>query len=70
MSVQKPEKVEAHSQKLLENIENIDANDGWNPMLVAEYVNDIYNYLNELESRPGYALCENFLDGHKEVSRV
>ncbi|XP_041771915.1 G2/mitotic-specific cyclin-B-like [Anopheles merus] len=64
----KPERVEAHSQKLLENIENIDANDGWNPMLVAEYVNDIYNYLNELESRPGYALCENFLDGHKEIT--
>uniref|UniRef100_A0A182PUW9 Uncharacterized protein n=1 Tax=Anopheles epiroticus TaxID=199890 RepID=A0A182PUW9_9DIPT len=64
----KAQRVEAHSQKLLENIENIDANDGWNPMLVAEYVNDIYNYLNELESRSGYALCENFLDGHKEIT--
>ncbi|XP_052892117.1 G2/mitotic-specific cyclin-B-like isoform X1 [Anopheles moucheti] len=66
--VQKTERLDTHSQKLLESIENIDANDGWNPMLVSEYVNDIYKYLNQLESRTGYALRENFLEGHKEIS--
>ncbi|ETN58227.1 cyclin b [Anopheles darlingi] len=59
---------ETHSQKLLENIENIDINDGWNLMLVSEYVNDIYKYLNKLESSADYALRENFLDGHTEVT--
>lgn len=67
-TTKKPERLDTHSQKLLESIENIDVNDGWNPMLVSEYVNDIYKYLNELESRPGYALRENFLEGHKEIS--
>ncbi|XP_035911279.1 G2/mitotic-specific cyclin-B-like [Anopheles stephensi] len=67
-TTKKPERLDTHSQKLLESIENIDVNDGWNPMLVSEYVNDIYNYLNQLESRPGYALRENFLEGHKEIS--
>ncbi|XP_053674083.1 G2/mitotic-specific cyclin-B-like [Anopheles nili] len=63
-----PEKLDNHSQSLLQSIENIDANDAWNPMLVSEYVNDIYKYLNKLESSPGYALCENFLDGQKEIT--
>lgn len=64
----KTERLDTHSQKLLESIENIDINDGWNPMLVSEYVNDIYKYLNTLESSSEYALCENFLDGHKEIT--
>lgn len=64
----KTERLDTHSQKLLESIENIDINDSWNPMLVSEYVNDIYKYLNNLESSPDYALCENFLSGHKEVT--
>ncbi|XP_049297050.1 G2/mitotic-specific cyclin-B-like [Anopheles funestus] len=67
-TTKKTERLDTHSQKLLESIENIDENDGWNPMLVSEYVNDIYKYLNQLESRTGYALRENFLDGHKEIS--
>lgn len=64
----KTERLDTHSQKLLESIENIDINDAWNPMLVSEYVNDIYSYLNRLESAPGYVLRENFLDGHKEIT--
>ncbi|KFB48450.1 AGAP004962-PA-like protein [Anopheles sinensis] len=64
----KTERLDTHSQKLLESIENIDINDAANPILLSEYVNDIYNYLNRLESTPGYALQENFLDGQKEVT--
>lgn len=55
-----------HSHKLLEGIENIDINDAWNPMLVSEYVNDIYKYLNQLEDE--FAIQENFLDGHKQIN--
>ncbi|XP_058466857.1 G2/mitotic-specific cyclin-B [Malaya genurostris] len=55
-----------HSHKLLEGIENIDINDAWNPMLVSEYVNDIYKYLNDLEDV--FALRENFLEGHKQIN--
>uniref|UniRef100_A0AAG5DG57 Cyclin N-terminal domain-containing protein n=1 Tax=Anopheles atroparvus TaxID=41427 RepID=A0AAG5DG57_ANOAO len=67
-STKKTERLDTHSQKLLESIENIDINDAWNPMLVSEYVNDIYRYLNRLEGSPGYVLSENFLDGHKEIT--
>lgn len=49
----------------MEGIENIDINDAWNPMLVSDYVNDIYDYLNSLEDV--FAIRENFLDGHKQV---
>ncbi|XP_050089772.1 G2/mitotic-specific cyclin-B2 [Anopheles aquasalis] len=68
VATSKQRSADTHSQKLLENIENIDKNDGWNPMLVSEYVNDIYKYLNRLESSADYALRENFLDGHTEVT--
>ncbi|XP_055632049.1 G2/mitotic-specific cyclin-B [Toxorhynchites rutilus septentrionalis] len=57
---------ETHSHKLLEGIENIDINDAWNPMLVSDYVNDIYDYLNSLEDV--FAIRENFLDGHKQIN--
>lgn len=57
---------DTHSHKLLEGIENIDINDAWNPMLVSEYVNDIYKYLNDLEET--FAIRENFLDGHKQIN--
>ncbi|XP_055606770.1 G2/mitotic-specific cyclin-B [Uranotaenia lowii] len=57
---------DTHSHKLLEGIENIDINDAWNPMLVSEYVNDIYKYLNRLEDQ--YALQENFLEGNKQIN--
>lgn len=57
---------DTHSHKLLEGIENIDINDAWNPMLVSEYVNDIYKYLNDLEDE--FAIRENFLEGHKQIN--
>lgn len=57
---------DTHSHKLLEGIENIDINDAWNPMLVSDYVNDIYKYLNSLEDT--YAIRENFLDGHQQIN--
>ncbi|XP_058834669.1 G2/mitotic-specific cyclin-B [Topomyia yanbarensis] len=57
---------DTHSHKLLEGIENIDINDDWNPMLVSDYVNDIYKYLNELED--AFSLKENFLEGHKQIN--
>lgn len=64
--MQKPDSPGTHSHKLIEEVENIDINDAWNPMLVSEYVNDIYNYLNRLEET--FAIQENFLEGHKQVS--
>lgn len=57
---------DTHSHKLLEGIENIDISDAFNPMLVSEYVNDIYRYLNDLEET--FAIRENFLDGHKQIN--
>ena len=35
------------------NIENIDKDDGENPQLVVEYVNEIYGYMRQLESLQG-----------------
>ncbi|XP_053686495.1 G2/mitotic-specific cyclin-B [Sabethes cyaneus] len=63
---EKHDSPDSHSHKLLEGIENIDINDAWNPMLVSEYVNDIYRYLNDLEDV--FAIRENFLDGHKQIN--
>ena len=43
---------EAFSKQLLPvNVQDIDQDDGDNPQLVAEYVNDIYNYMRQLEVR-------------------
>lgn len=64
--VEKRDTPDSHSHKLLEGIENIDINDDWNPMLVSEYVNDIYKYLNDLEE--AFAIRENFLEGHKQIN--
>ena len=44
------DKPEAFSKALLK-IEDIDVNDGDNPQLVSEYVNDIYEYMRILEVR-------------------
>lgn len=65
-AMEKHDTPDTHSHKLLEGIENIDINDAWNPMLVSEYVNDIYKYLNDLEET--FAIRENFLDGHKQIN--
>lgn len=34
---------------LLQNVQDIDKDDRDNPQLVSEYVNDIYEYMRELE---------------------
>lgn len=46
--------VQTHSSKLLDAVEDIDAGDEENLVLVSEYANDIYNYLFQLEA-------ENFI---------
>ncbi|XP_058054716.1 G2/mitotic-specific cyclin-B2 [Anopheles bellator] len=67
-STQHLDRLDTHSQQLLETIENIDENDAWNPMLVSEYASDIYRYLNKLESSSCYMLQENFLEGQAEIT--
>lgn len=49
----KPDVIEhqSHSAKLLDAVENIDADDTENPILVSEYVNEIYAYLFWLEKQ-------------------
>ena len=39
----------------LENVDNIDKDDVENPQLVVEYVNEIYEYLRQLETLQGEA---------------
>ena len=39
----------------LENVDNIDKDDLENPQLVVEYVNEIYEYLRQLETLQGEA---------------
>jgi len=45
--------VKAYSVGNLENVDNIDKDDVENPQLVVEYVNDIYEYLRQLETIQG-----------------
>jgi cyclin B len=54
------ETVQSFSKELL-NVQDIDRNDTDNPQLVSEYVNDIYDYMRELESR--YPIKYRYLDG-------
>lgn len=54
------------SGKRLANIEDIDANDKENLVLVAEYVNDIYDYLYKLEQEQ--PIYPDHLDDQLEVS--
>lgn len=56
-------KTTSHSTQLIKHVENIDARDSKNPILVSEYVNDIYDYLRELESQQ--EVDENFLEGQE-----
>lgn len=43
----------------------LDQGDEENPLLVSEYVNDIYSYLFDVERK--YAIHKNHLDGQREV---
>merc|ERR1711936_361490 len=45
--------VTAYSLSNLENVDNIDKDDVENPQLVVEYVNEIYEYLRQLETLQG-----------------
>lgn len=54
------DKPEAFSKALLK-VEDIDENDKDNPQLVSEYVNDIYQYMKELEVGFISFLCLQFL---------
>ncbi|XP_020799659.1 G2/mitotic-specific cyclin-B [Drosophila serrata] len=54
------------STKRLEGVEDIDANDKENLVLVSEYVNDIYDYLYQVEKEQ--PIFKDHLAGQKEVS--
>nr|XP_016944282.1 G2/mitotic-specific cyclin-B-like [Drosophila suzukii] len=54
------------SSKRLAGIEDIDANDKENLVLVSEYVNDIYDYLYQVELQQ--PIRKDHLEGQKEVS--
>lgn len=45
---------------------NIDGNDEGNTMLLPDYVNDIYNYLYEMERQ--FPINDNHLKNQKEVT--
>ncbi|KAK8728391.1 hypothetical protein OTU49_009267 [Cherax quadricarinatus] len=71
MDVEEVAKVEelsvAFSTQCL-NVEDIDAEDGGNPQLVSEYVNDIYKYLRELEE--GSKVQPRYLDGQVVTGKM
>ncbi|XP_013780222.1 G2/mitotic-specific cyclin-B-like [Limulus polyphemus] len=54
------------SHLLPDNVKNIDAEDVDNPQLVSDYVNDIYNYLRDLEAQ--YSIKENHLGKQSQIS--
>lgn len=54
------------SSKRLAGVEDIDANDKENLVLVSEYVNDIYEYLYQVEQQQ--PIHKDHLAGQKEVS--
>lgn len=49
-------------------VEDIDANDKDNPQLVSEYVNEIYQYMRELEDK--YPVQPNFLEGQEITGKM
>lgn len=58
---------EAYSKQMLkENINDIDKDDQDNPQLVSEYVNEIYAYLRQLETR--YPIRSQHLVSQKEIT--
>lgn len=50
---------ECHSTQLIHQVDNIDEKDLGNPQMCADYVNDIYTYLHQLERV--FPIRENFL---------
>ncbi|XP_065498192.1 G2/mitotic-specific cyclin-B2 [Caloenas nicobarica] len=61
VSMQEEDLCQAFSDVLLNNIEDIDAEDGGNPQLCSDYVKDIYLYLKELELQQ--SIRPHYLDG-------
>jgi len=58
---------EAYSKQMLkENVTDIDKDDHDNPQLVSEYVNEIYAYLRQLESR--YPIRSQHLVSQAEIN--
>ncbi|CAC5395051.1 CCNB2 [Mytilus coruscus] len=60
-------KEEAFS-KALSRVEDIDANDKDNPQLVSEYVNEIYDYMRELEDK--YPVKHGYLEGQEITGKM
>ncbi|KAM6059750.1 G2/mitotic-specific cyclin-B2 [Theristicus caerulescens] len=61
VSVQEKDLCQAFSDVLLNNVEDIDAEDWGNPQLCSDYVKDIYRYLRELELQQ--SVRPRYLDG-------
>ena len=65
-----PMRQDAYSEQLMlnENVNDIDKDDHDNPQLVSGYVNEIYTYLRQLETRypiqSQYLVNQTELDGH------
>ncbi|CAI9622679.1 unnamed protein product [Staurois parvus] len=54
--------------EVLNNVEDIDADDGGNPQLCSEYVMDIYNYLRQLEVKQ--SIKQRYLEGMEINERM
>ncbi|NWQ90600.1 CCNB2 protein, partial [Burhinus bistriatus] len=61
VSMQEKDLCQAFSDVLLNNVEDIDADDWGNPQLCSDYVKDIYLYLRELELQQ--SIRPHYLDG-------
>lgn len=66
--VEEEEAQEESSTDFGEEVYDIDAHDHAEPRFMAEYINDIYEVLRELESAPGAALDPNFLSRQNQVT--
>ena len=61
--------IQAYSKQLLpDDVSDIDKDDSQNPQLVSEYVNDIYDYMHDLERR--FNVRSHFLEGQEINGRM
>ncbi|XP_056355827.1 G2/mitotic-specific cyclin-B2 [Oenanthe melanoleuca] len=68
VSMQEEDLCQAFSDVLLNNVEDIDAEDWENPQMCSDYVKDIYLYLRELELQQ--AVRPHYLDGRATNGRM
>ncbi|NWZ64769.1 CCNB2 protein, partial [Acrocephalus arundinaceus] len=68
VSMQEEDLCQAFSDVLLNNVEDIDAEDWENPQLCSDYVKDIYLYLRELELQQ--SVRPHYLDGRVTSGRM